>query len=211
MIKMTFFKSFSQMECSKKGLPGAGEWHVLKDNLPSLKGKDFVDLGCGYGWHCEYAHYEDARSIKGYDLSEKMIDMAQKQYGYPNVEYFVRDIEQLELPEKNVNVVLNSLTFHYINDLGKVFQMIMSALREEGSFIFLIEHPIFAAEGSQYWVKTEDGKIVWPVDTYFKDGERQSEFLGHTITKIHRSLTTLIKLLKEAGFILDYIVNLPLN
>lgn len=98
------------------------------------------------------------------------------------------------------------MTFHYINDLGKVFQMIMSALREEGSFIFSIEHPIFTAEGSQNWVKTEDGKIVWPVDTYFKDGERQSEFLGHTITKVHRSLTTLVKLLKDPGFILDNIV-----
>lgn len=84
--------------------------------------------------------------------------------------------------------------------------MIMSALREEGSFIFSIEHPIFTAEDSQNWVKKEDGKIVWPVDTYFKDGERQSEFLGHTITKVHRSLTTLVKLLKDPGFILDNIV-----
>lgn len=45
-----FFIKYSQMERSKKGLQGAGEWHELKKILPDFQDKTVLDLGCGYGW-----------------------------------------------------------------------------------------------------------------------------------------------------------------
>ena len=50
-----FFAAYAQMSRSQQGLPGAGEWHQLEPLLPDLDGKDVLDLGCGYGWHCKYA------------------------------------------------------------------------------------------------------------------------------------------------------------
>ena len=50
-----FFEKYSQMDRSKKGLDGAGEWKTLENMLPDFQGKKVLDLGCGYGWHCEYA------------------------------------------------------------------------------------------------------------------------------------------------------------
>ena len=44
-----FFIKYSQMERSKKGLQGAGEWHELKKILPDFQDKTVLDLGCGYG------------------------------------------------------------------------------------------------------------------------------------------------------------------
>lgn len=44
-----FFEKYSQMERSKKGLEGAGEWYELKKLIPDLEGKRILDLGCGYG------------------------------------------------------------------------------------------------------------------------------------------------------------------
>ena len=44
-----FFEKYSQMDRSKKGLTGAGEWHELKKMLPDFKGKKVLDLGCGFG------------------------------------------------------------------------------------------------------------------------------------------------------------------
>ena len=58
---------------SQAGLDGAGEWHQLEPLFPELQGKDVLDLGCGYGWHCKYAADMGARSVTGIDLSEKMI------------------------------------------------------------------------------------------------------------------------------------------
>ncbi|VEH40069.1 Uncharacterised protein [Fusobacterium varium] len=37
-----FFEKYSQMDRSKKGLAGAGEWHELKKMLPDFKEKGFL-------------------------------------------------------------------------------------------------------------------------------------------------------------------------
>ena len=44
-----FFVKYSQMDRSRKGLSGAGEWHELQKILPDFRNKTVLDLGCGYG------------------------------------------------------------------------------------------------------------------------------------------------------------------
>ena len=53
--KEEFFKEYAKMARSRDGLSAAGEWHQLKPLFPSLAGKNVLDLGCGYGWHCIFA------------------------------------------------------------------------------------------------------------------------------------------------------------
>ncbi|MBB1642970.1 hypothetical protein A9970_03260 [Sphingobacterium sp. UME9] len=62
------------MDRSIKGLEGAGERHALKNILPSFNGKNVLDLGCGFGWHCSYAKKNGAKAVTGVDLSEKMLN-----------------------------------------------------------------------------------------------------------------------------------------
>ena len=50
-----FFERYSAMPRSVEGLRQAGEWHELRAMLPPLKDKSFLDLGCGFGWHCRFA------------------------------------------------------------------------------------------------------------------------------------------------------------
>ena len=69
-----FFDQYAKMPRSKEGLSAAGEWHQLKPLFPLLQGKSFLDLGCGYGWHCKFAEEQGASRILGIDLSQKMID-----------------------------------------------------------------------------------------------------------------------------------------
>ena len=71
-----FFIKYSQMERSKKGLQGAGEWHELKKILPDFQDKTVLDLGCGYGWHCKYAIDNGAKYVLGIDISKKMLEVA---------------------------------------------------------------------------------------------------------------------------------------
>ena len=67
-----FFNQYSQMSRSVNGLKGAGEWHVLKKMLPDFKGKRVLDLGCGFGWHCQYAIEHGAEHALGIDISEQL-------------------------------------------------------------------------------------------------------------------------------------------
>lgn len=69
------------MSRSVKGLEGAGEWHVFKSLLPDLRNKRVLDLGCGFGWHCRYAREQQASSVIGVDISEKMLQKGSRNDG----------------------------------------------------------------------------------------------------------------------------------
>ena len=82
-----FFNQYSQMSRSVDGLKGAGEWHVLKKMLPDFKGKRVLDLGCGFGWHCQYAIEHGAELALGIDIAEKMLNEAQTRNNSPRIAY----------------------------------------------------------------------------------------------------------------------------
>ena len=73
-----FFNQYSQMSRSEDGLKGAGEWHVLQKMLPDFKGKRVLDLGCGFGWHCQYAIEQGAAYALGIDISKKNAGRSQE-------------------------------------------------------------------------------------------------------------------------------------
>ena len=111
-----FFEKYSQMDRSREGLPGAGEWQTLRSILPDFAGKRVLDLGCGYGWHCIYAAEHGARSVLGLDLSEKMLEVARRKTSQPQVEYRRGSMEEAEFPSGSFQVVLSSLALHYVED-----------------------------------------------------------------------------------------------
>ena len=198
-----FFAKYSRMDRSVRGLEGAGEWKTLESMLPDFGGKRVLDLGCGFGWHCEYAARHGAKSVLGVDLSETMLRRAKAEHWLPQITYECHSMDQVSLPEHSLDVALSSLAFHYLDThaLERVFQMVRRALVPGGEFIFSAEHPVFTAYGSQDWYYDENGNILhFPVDRYFIEGERTANFLGEAITKYHRTLSTYMRLLLENGF-----------
>lgn len=202
-----FFENYSQMERSKKGLAGAGEWQTLEKLLPDFQDKVVLDLGCGYGWHCIYAAEHGASSVLGVDLSEKMLKVAQEKTNFSNVRYQLAAIEDVDFPKDTFDVVMSSLAFHYIEDFSEVVKKVHHYLKPDGIFIFSAEHPIFTAEGTQNWIYDDAGKIQhFPVDRYFEEGLRDTSFLGEHVQKYHRTLTTYLDDLLANGFQLQRIV-----
>ena len=199
-----FFEKYSQMGRSVHGLAGAGEWESLQKMLPDFRGKSVLDLGCGYGWHCLYAAEQGASRVLGIDLSEKMLEVAQKKAENAEakvISYQCMAMEEYEYPTDTFDVVISSLALHYVADLLEVYRKVYHTLRAGGDFIFSVEHPIFTAYGNQDWIYDETGKILhWPVDHYFREGSREAVFLGETVTKQHRTLTGWLQPLLEAGF-----------
>lgn len=198
---IVFFEKYSQMDRSKKGLDGAGEWNTLERMLPDFQGKRVLDLGCGYGWHCIYAAEHGAAQVVGIDISERMLEVAkEKSEGLP-VTYICSAIEDLEFPEGSFDIVLSSLAFHYLPDFDLIAGMVNRVLVPEGRFIFSAEHPVFTSQGPQDWYYGPDGEILhFPVDRYFYEGKRNACFLGETVIKYHRTLTTYLNGLLSNGF-----------
>lgn len=202
-----FFKAYQEMDRSKYGLEGAGEWHELQKLLPDFKGKRVLDLGCGYGWHCQYAVEQGADYVLGIDLSSKMLAKARELTDSTKIVYQKLDLQQLDKIEAQFDVVISSLAFHYVADFGQIASQVQRLLVPQGQFVFSVEHPVFTAEGKQEWCYDNQGTIKhWPVDNYYREGYRESRFLGQEIVKYHKTLTTYLNGLLTNGFILRQIV-----
>lgn len=175
-----FFNAYANMDRSKYGLDAAGEWHELKEILPDFTGKRVLDLGCGYGWHCRYAADHGARQVIGVDSSEKMIEQARSMTENENIAYKVMDMFDFDKFEENFDVIISSLAIHYIAD-----------------YVGLIEKVYKQGEISH-----------WPVDRYFSEGERNTDFLGFTVTKYHRTMMTYVQAILHQGLVLDQVIEL---
>ena len=114
----TFFEKYGQMDRSRLGLAGAGEWETLETLLPDFAGRRVLDLGCGYGWHCIYAAEHGAASVTGVDLSEKMLAVAREKTRLPQVTYLRGDMAEIAFPPDSFDVVLSSLAIHYLPSFG---------------------------------------------------------------------------------------------
>ncbi|MBO0440356.1 class I SAM-dependent methyltransferase [Candidatus Enterococcus ikei] len=196
-----FFEAYSQMDRSRKGLEGAGEWHELKKLLPDFTGKTVLDLGCGYGWHCRYAVEMGAAKVIGIDLSERMLDKAKEMTDSPIISYHLMGMEEIDGLNETFDVVISSLALHYVPSFEEIAKKVNDCLNPNGDFIFSTEHPIFTAQGTEDWIYNQEGQpMYWPVDRYFDESIRETTFLGETVMKYHKTLTTYLDGLLTTGF-----------
>ena len=201
-----FFTRYAQMDRGKGGLAAAGERHQLEPLFPPLEGMAVLDLGCGYGWHCQYAADQGAAKVLGIDLSEKMLEQAERRNRNGKIRYRHCGIEAYEYPESVWDIVVSNLALHYIEDLEQVFRNVWRTLRPGGTFLFNIEHPVFTSGVHQDWIYGEGGiPQYWPVDDYYLPGQRVTRFLGCEVIKQHHTLTQILMGLLNCGFTLEVV------
>jgi SAM-dependent methyltransferase len=201
-----FFEKYSKMDRSTKGLAGAGEWETLQKFLPEFKDKRVLDLGCGFGWHCQYAIEHGAKSVTGVDISEKMLTVAKQKTDH-RICYIQMPIEDISFGKNSFDAVISSLAFDYIESFEQIVEKVAACLIHGGDFVFSVEHPVFTSYGSQDWYYDENGNILhFPVDKYFFEGQRTADFLGEKVTKYHKTLTTYLNGLIQEGFELTGVV-----
>lgn len=202
-----FFTEYSKMARSKDGLKSSGEWHQFKMLFPDLKDKTVLDLGCGYGWHSKYAVTNGAKEVLGIDQSYKMIEEAKKRNFDNKITYKVSNLEEYDYPVDTYDLVISNLVLHYIEDLDTIYEKVYRTLKQEGVFLFNIEHPSFTSGVNEEFIYDEDGKAkYWPIDNYFYPGLRKTNFLGCEVNKYHHTLTQILMGLINAGFKLDAVI-----
>ena len=195
-----FFAAYNQLPRSVEGLAGAPEWASIRALLPDLNGRRIVDLGCGFGWFARWARDHGAASVLGLDISENMLARARAATPDPRVEYIAADLDRLELPAGNFDFAFSSLALHYVVDFAPLVRTVYRALTPGSSFVFSIEHPIFMAPDSPGWMTVADGRKVWPLNGYSREGQRATDWLAPGVVKQHRTLGTTLNTLIGAGF-----------
>lgn len=195
-----FFANYIRLPRQVRGLDGAPEWSAIRRMLPELKGTRVVDLGCGFGWASRWMREHGAAWVLGLDLSQNMIHRARADTADLAIEYRIADLETLVLPEKAFDLAYSSLAFHYVRDFGRLAHTLHKALVPGGHLVFSIEHPIFMAAAHPHWVDDEDGHKTWPVNGYFTEGERRTDWYAKDVLKYHRTLSTTLNALIGTGF-----------
>lgn len=226
-----FFSAYAALPRSQYGLSAAPEWPQLqhmvlscksaltKPTQKKLEGHRILDLGCGYGWFTRWARDNGAAYVKAVDISHKMISRA-KQFetdasanSEGEIRFEVGDLETVvfdvdERGKGSYDLVYSSLTFHYVEDLGRVYRQIHASLKRDGRLVFSVEHPICSAPvhpPPDWKVFEEDGqeRKVWPLNCYSDQGWRMTCWLGREgARKYHRTVETYVELLLESGFTL---------
>ena len=76
------------------------------------------------------------------------------------IHFLDKDYIVKELNENSFDIVISSLAFHYIKNFEPIVKNISKWLKNNGCFIFSVEHPVFTSYGSQDWIYDENGNIL---------------------------------------------------
>ncbi len=92
-----FLAGYVTLDRQVDGLDGAAEWPLLRSMLPTMTGRQVVDLGCGFGWFSRWADEHGAASVLGIDVSTKMLERARSDTTSATVDYRCADLDLVEL------------------------------------------------------------------------------------------------------------------
>jgi len=123
------------------------ELKTIEELLPELKGKTVLDLGCGTGRFSFLMEKRNPGQIIGMDLSESMLAIGRNIGSEKNskVQFLQNDIENLkEIESNSTDFVFSSTVLHFIENIEPVINEIYRVLKENGSCILSVIHPIYS-------------------------------------------------------------------
>ena len=155
--------------------------------LPELKGKVFVDAGCGAGYFSLYAQDKGANVI-ALDISDRMLYLVNK--ANPNIETHKFDMEKrIDFSEKeSVDIIVSSLVLHYVNDWTNFIESSYDVLKKGGKLILSFNHPVYS------YVKNID-------NPYF------DKKIVSKVWKVEPNSFTVESYVRPLGEVMGYILN----
>jgi SAM-dependent methyltransferase len=187
-----FFARYQQLRGSESGINAAVEQPALRALLPDVTGRTVLDLGCGDGGLARDLAARGAVRVLGADPSLRMLALARDRTADPPVRYVQAFAEDLALRDGRVDLVVSSLAFHYVADLGAVLDRVARWLRPGGGLVASMEHPMCTAELE----RLDDPAVAGRYDI---EGRRDQSWFIDGVVKYHRRLSTILGLILAAG------------
>ena len=203
-----FFELYQKLRENPISLNEIVEKPTMLSLLPDLKGKQLLDLGCGTGGHLQLYLERGADKVIGTDLSEKMLEQAEKdlqKFGQFSGRFSLYQLpmEKLaELPESDFDIITSSFAFHYIEDFLALLASIANKLKPNGTLVFSQEHPITTChkEGERWEKNEKKQQLAYRLNHYRDEGLRERNWFQQPFKTYHRTTATIINNLIEKGF-----------
>jgi 2-polyprenyl-3-methyl-5-hydroxy-6-metoxy-1,4-benzoquinol methylase len=203
-----FLAGYSTLERFGAGWVRAMEHADLLALLPEAVRRRVLDLGCGAGQLAYHLATNGAVEVIGVDVSERMLALARAEWAHPRVTYCRAAIEEVAFPPARFDLVVSSLALHYVDDYAGLVLRIATWLAPGGVLVYSTEHPIYTARlPGDGWVLDEAGRRTrWGLDRYADEGAREETWFVPGVRKVHRTVSTLINGLLDAGLVLERVV-----
>ncbi|MBY0115781.1 class I SAM-dependent methyltransferase [Paenibacillus sp. FSL L8-0435] len=175
---------------------------VMLELIGDVAGKNILDLGCGDArFAAELLSMEsEGATYTGIEGSVNMIQAANESVNGLNARIEQAFMEDWTYPAGAYDLVISRLAVHYIEDLESLFRNIYNTLKENGAFVFSVEHPVITSTLQPSGTRTD-----WVVDQYFVEGYREQQWLGGSVKKMHRSIESYYMALQRAGFHVEHL------
>ncbi len=162
--------------------------------LPEVAGKKVLDVACAAGWYTKWL-IDNKADCTAMDFSPKMVEMTRKRVG-DQARIIQADLNQplSFLEDESLDIILSSLTLHYIRNWEPVLAEFNRILKKDGCFIFSVHHPFmdFTYFKTDSYFRTELLNDVWNTS----NGKVNVQFY-------RRPMSEIINPLLNAGFTLE--------
>ena len=165
--------------------------------LPNVESKRVLDAGCAGGAYTEWLVNHNA-SVVAIDLSPKMVQLTQQRLGN-RAQVYQADLSQplSFLSDDSFDIVVSSLTLHYIKDWDGVLKEFHRLLSTSGLLFFSTHHPLMGFQvGKDDYFATELVEEEW---TGFGDSPVRVRFYRKPLSAIASSLA-------NTGFVIEQII-----
>lgn len=174
---------------------------IMLDFIGNVKGKSFLDLGCGLGHFSMELSKLGAKSIVGIDNSEKEILYAEQNNKLGNIEYRVLNAENIETLNLKFDIITSNIVIDYIENLDSLLQSVHNCLNKDGLFIFSQVHPLSTApKHKRTWLEDDFCKSIYQLSDYSFEGKREMNYFDGTVTMYHRTFSTILNLIIKNNF-----------
>ncbi|ATP39860.1 SAM-dependent methyltransferase [Solibacillus sp. R5-41] len=203
-----FFRQYEAIRVRENNYNNLLEQPNFLTLIPNLEEKVVLDIGCGMGDFAAYCIGQGANYVTGIDISLNMISEAKKRHSHEHLTFTNIAFEDMNIQNDSIDFISSSLVFHYIEDFQLLIKKISTALSDEGTLLFSIEHPIVTAnKGSVDWVSNREGNLLhFAIDRYQEEGLRSQNWLVDNVMMYHRTLSTIINTLIEVGLQIEKII-----
>lgn len=192
-------------------LKGEDTYHakVIAPNLMRIvgpkKGMHILDLACGEGYFSRMFR-SGGSEVTAVDLATPLIEKAKKEN--PDISYFVADAtkEWSFAGNETFDAVVCVLALQNMERLEPVFKECARVLKEDGKFVFVINHPTFRIPKNSSWGWDDTNKVQYRrIDAYLSRRREKIDMSpskgGRDVTwSFHRSIQEYMKALASSGF-----------
>ena len=144
------------MEELERYVPGmegpiwAEHWHRYHFVRPWVAGREVVDAACGEGYGSALLA-QDARHVRGVDLSATAVGLARRRYGgRSNLEYLEGRCEALPVADASVDVMVSFETIEHLPSPKALIAEAARVLRPEGMFIVSTPNRALYSDDARY-------------------------------------------------------------